>query len=200
MNRTTSRLIRIALCGLFLISFANVANAQFKAGVQGTVTDSSGGLVPETKITLTNAETGKSQEVTTSAEGSYRISGLAPGLYRLTAEKQGYKKTVLEKVTVNAENVQGLDILLESGEVTATVTVTEEATSQIETENANIRGAITAQEVQRLPQVGRDPYSLIRTAPGMLGDTARGGPGKGPTIAWFKDPDGNFLSVVSAQE
>ena len=98
MNRTTSRLIRIALCGLFLISFANVANAQFKAGVQGTVTDSSGGLVPDTKITLTNAETGKSQEVMTSAEGSYRISGLAPGLYRLTAEKQGYKKTVLEKV------------------------------------------------------------------------------------------------------
>ena len=174
--------IHVLFCAILLLSAFTIAEAQFKAGVQGSVMDSSGGLVPDAKITLTNSETGKSQEVMTSAEGSYRISGLAPGQYQLTAEKQGFKKKILERVTIDAENIQGVDILLESGEVTATVTVTEEAASQLETENPNIRSAITAQEVQRLPQVGRDPYSLVRTAPGVLGDTARGGPGNKATF------------------
>ncbi|MEO7970594.1 MAG: TonB-dependent receptor [bacterium] len=182
MNRTTASLVRIVMGGLVLLFAVATAQAQFKAGIQGTISDSNGGLVPDTKITLTNTETGKSQEVTSSAEGSYRISGLAPGKYMLTAEKAGYKKSILESVTIGAENVQGLDILLEIGDVTAIVTVTQEATSQLETENANVRSAITAQEVQRLPQVGRDPYSLIRTAPGVLGDTSRGGPGNKATF------------------
>nr|ADC36138.1 Cna B domain-containing protein [uncultured bacterium 253] len=168
--------------GLFFLFVVATANAQFKAGIQGTVLDSTGGLVPEAAVTLSNTETGKTQETMTSAEGFYRISGLPPGKYTLTVEKTGYKKSFLQSVTIGAENVQGVDVVLETGDVTATVTVSAEASSQLETENANLRGAITAQEIQRLPQVGRDPYSLIRTAPGVLGDTARGGPGNKATF------------------
>ena len=182
MNRTTSRLVRTLILGFIFLCGISTAQAQFKAGVQGTVTDSSGGVVPEAKINLTNTETGKIHETTTNDEGFYQISGLPPGKYTLTTEKPNYKKSVLESVTLSAENVQGVDILLETGDVTATVTVTEEASSQLETENASVRGAITAQEIQRLPQIGRDPYSLIRTAPGVLGDTARGGPGNKATF------------------
>src|SRR6185503_1300198 len=151
MNRTTSSLVRIMIGGLFLLCVLGTANAQFKAGIQGTVLDSTGGLVPEAKITLTNTETGKAQETTTNSEGFYRISGLPPGKYTLTTEKSGYKKSFLESVTISAENVEGVDILLETGDVTATVTVSAEASSQLETENANVRSAITAQEIQRLP-------------------------------------------------
>jgi hypothetical protein len=174
--------IRVMVCGLFLLLATGTALAQFKAGVQGTVKDSSGGLVPEAKVILTNTETGKTQETTTTDEGFYRISGLPPGKYTLTTEKPGYKKSVLESVTIGAENVQGVDILLETGDVSATVTVSDESSSQLETENANVRGAITTEEIQRLPQVGRDPYSLIRIAPGVFGDTARGGPGNKATF------------------
>jgi hypothetical protein len=182
MNHLSLSFIRIIVSIVLFLSAAGVVSAQFKAGIQGTVTDSTGGLVPDAKITLTNTETGKSQETTTNAEGFYRISSLAPGKYTLTTEKPGFKKSFLESVTIGAENVQGIDILLETGDVTATVTVTQEAASQLETENANVRGAITAQDVQRLPQVGRDPYSLIRITPGVLGDTARGGPGNKATF------------------
>ncbi|MEP6708023.1 MAG: TonB-dependent receptor, partial [Pyrinomonadaceae bacterium] len=147
-----------------------------------TVTDSGGGLVPDAQVTLASNETGKSQTTTSSSDGFYRISGLPPGKYTLTTEKPGYKKSVLESVTIGAENSQGVDVMLETGDVTASVTVTSEASSQLETENANVRGAITTQEIQRLPQVGRDPYSLIRIAPGVLGDTARGGPGNKATF------------------
>src|SRR6185295_364778 len=103
MNRTMASVVRVTTCALFLLLFLGSANAQFKAGIQGTVSDTTGGLVPEAKITLTNNETGKVQEVTSSAEGFYRLSGLPPGKYTLTAEKEGFKKQVVENIEVSAE-------------------------------------------------------------------------------------------------
>ena len=66
MSRIASILVRTSVCGLFLLFAVITASAQFKAGIQGTVTDTAGGLVPEAKITLVNTETGKAQETTTS--------------------------------------------------------------------------------------------------------------------------------------
>ena len=113
MNRTMSSVVRLTTCALFLLLFLGSANAQFKAGIQGTVTDTGGGSGARSQSNSSNTETEKTQETTTSAEGFYRISGLAPGKYPLTTEKSGYKKSVLESVTIGAENVQGIDILLE---------------------------------------------------------------------------------------
>src|SRR5438128_9560960 len=114
--------LRLTLCALFLLALAATANGQFKASIQGTIKDTAGGLVPEAKITLTNTETGKTQETTSTSEGFYRLSGLPPGKYRLTAEKAGYKQKAFDDVAVNAEAVQGIDIALEPGDVSATVT------------------------------------------------------------------------------
>jgi FlaG/FlaF family flagellin (archaellin) len=86
MSKTMFTLVRIMMCGLILLSAIVTVQAQFKSGVQGTVTDNAGGLVPEAKITLTNTETKKTQETTTNAEGFYRISSLPPGKYTLTTE------------------------------------------------------------------------------------------------------------------
>src|SRR6185295_12811975 len=148
MNRTTFSLVRVATCGLFLLLCLGSANAQFKAGIQGTVTDAGGGLVPEAKVTLLNTETQKTFETTTSDEGFYRLSGLAPAKYKLTVEKAGYKQKVFDNVTVNAEAVQGIDVSLETGDVSATVTVTQETSQTLETENANLNKAISTQEVR----------------------------------------------------
>ena len=202
MNRSTARLIRVMLCGLFLLSFVSVANAQFKAGVQGTVTDASGGLIPEAKVTLNDTENGQSKEATSNADGFYRIAGLAPGKYVLTVEKTGYKKAVLENVSVVAENVQGLNVVLEAGEVTASVTVTSEATEQLQTENANVSKSITAAEVKRLPQVGRDPYELARLTPGIFGDAARSGNGNAaglPNAGTDTGPGASNNSIFQAE-
>src|ERR1044072_1543646 len=118
MSRTIYRLVRTGLCGLFLLSAMITAHAQFRAGVQGTISDSSGALVPDAKVVLKDLETGKTQETNTSGEGFYRILGLAPGKYELTVEKTGYKKSLAENVTVNAEKIQGADVILEIGEIT----------------------------------------------------------------------------------
>src|SRR6266700_4003358 len=190
---------RLTLCSLFLLVLASSANAQFKASVQGTIKDTAGGLVPEAKITLTSAETGKTQETTSSDEGFYRLSGLAPGKYKLTIQKTGYKQQVFDDVAVNAEAVQGIDVALEAGEVSATVTVTQETAAVLETENANVDKAITTQEVRTLPQFGRDPYELLRLTPGVFGDSARGGTGGAVNLPNTAGPGGSNRSIFQTE-
>src|SRR6476659_1510058 len=190
MDRTMSSVVRVMVCGLILLSAMVTVQAQFKAGVQGTVTDTAGGLVPDAKVTLTNTETGKSQETTASAEGFYRFTGLPPGKYTLQVEKTGYTKKLFENVTINAESVQGVDVALEAGEVSATVTVTQDTAAILETENANIDKSISTQEIRQLPQIGRDPYELLRLTPGIFGDAARSGGGGASNLPNMTGPGG----------
>lgn len=199
MSHAMFRLVRVMMCGLFLLFALGTANAQFKAGLQGTVTDTGGGLVPEAKITLTNTETGKTQETTSSAEGFYRLSGLAPAKYKLTVEKAGYKQKVFDDVAINAEAVQGLDVSLEPGDVSATVTVTQETGQTLETENADVDKAITSEQIRTLPQFSRDPYELARLTPGVFGDAARGGTGGAVSLPNTAGPGGSSRSIFQTE-
>jgi Carboxypeptidase regulatory-like domain len=182
--------LRVACCGLLLSFMATHASAQFRASIQGTVKDTSGAVVPEAAVTVTNNETGKAQQATTSNEGFYRVSALPPGTYTVSAEKTGYKKKILESVSVSAEATQGVDITLEVGEVSATVTVSQEAAPLLQTENANVDKAISTQEVRQLPQFGRDPYNLLRLTPGVFGDFARGASGNAQNLPNQTGPGG----------
>src|SRR5437588_11424061 len=92
--------------------------AQYRAGIQGVVTDSAGAVVPEATVTLTSNETNVSRTTKTSEGGVYTISGLAPGSYKLSVEKVGFSKKILEKVVVGAEQMQSLNVELAVGEVT----------------------------------------------------------------------------------
>ncbi len=199
MSPTVSSFVRLTMCGLFLLSAMMTAHGQFRAGLQGTISDSSGALVPEARVTLRDTETGKVQETTSSDEGFYRILGLPPGRYSLTVEKEGYKKSVSENVTVAAENIQGVDVVLEIGEISAVVTITDEAAQQLETENANVAKGITTAEVKRLPQVGRDPYELARLTPGVFGDAGRSPNGNSSGLPNTTGPGGSNNSIFQTE-
>lgn len=201
MSRSFS-LARMIVCGLFILSAMITAQAQFRAGIQGTISDANGALVPGARVILKDLENGKTQEVTSSEEGFYRITGLAPGRYELTVEKEGYKKSLSQNVTISAETIQGADVILEIGDITAVVTVTGEATEQLETETANIAKALTTAEVKRLPQVGRDPYELARLTPGVFGDAARSANGNSsglPNAGSDTGPGASNNSIFAAE-
>ena len=195
---TPGSFAKAACCGLLLLFLSTAAHAQFKASIQGTITDASGALIPQAKVTLVNNETGKTQETTSSDEGFYRFSGLAPGKYKLSVEKTGYKQQVLDEVVVAAEAVQGLDVALQAGDVSATVTVTAE-TQTVQTENANIDKGITTTEVRALPQFGRDPYELTRLTPGVFGDAARSATGGSISLPNTAGPGGSNRSIFQTE-
>lgn len=202
MTRTRFSLARMIVCGVFILFAMITAQAQFRAGIQGTISDANGALVPGARVILKDLETGKTQEVTSSEEGFYRIVGLAPGRYELTVEKEGYKKSLAENVNVVAETIQGADVILEIGDITAVVTVTEEATEELQTENANVAKALTTAEVKRLPQVGRDPYELARLTPGVFGDAARSANGNSaglPNAGSDTGPGASSNSIFAAE-
>ncbi|HEX8889397.1 MAG TPA: carboxypeptidase-like regulatory domain-containing protein, partial [Pyrinomonadaceae bacterium] len=175
------------------------ASAQFRAGIQGSVTDAQGGAIVGATATLTSNETGKSQQMTTSDEGFYRFSGLPPGRYTLTVEQSGFNKKTFENLEVNAEAVQGVNVTLEPTGVSANVTVTDTLAPAVETENANIDKAITTQEVRQLPQFGRDPYELTRLTPGVFGEGARSGAGQAANLPNQPGPGGSNRSIFQTE-
>jgi hypothetical protein len=193
----TSARALICLIVVIIISGAT-ARAQFRASVQGTITDSAGAVVPNATVTLTSKETGRSQQITSSEEGFYRFSNLAPGQYTLSAEQANFKKSVLN-IEVKAEETQGFDLTLTTGEISEVVTVTADAVQVLQTENANVDRAITTQEVLRLPQFGRDPYELARLTPGVFGQGARGGGGGAVNLPNTTGPGGSSTSIFQAE-
>jgi Carboxypeptidase regulatory-like domain/TonB dependent receptor-like, beta-barrel len=174
MSSTVSRLLRItSYMFILLLGCVANANAQFRAIVQGSVTDAHGAAVVGANIVLINKETNRTEQSASSDQGFYRFDRLSPGKYMLVVEHTGFKKKVLADVDVRAEEAQGINIQLEPGEIIETVTVSAELSEQLKTENANIGRSITQQEILRLPQYGRDPYELVRLAPGIFGLGAR---------------------------
>ena len=198
MRKATFNLVRLMGCIALLAMFSIIANAQFRAAVQGAVTDNTGAIVAGATVTLTNNETGRSQQVSTSDSGFYRFSGLAPGKYNLTVEQANFKKQVVENLNVDAENVQGFDVVLEVGGISETVTVTDDAAT-LQTENANVQKSITTEEIRRLPQSGRDPYELAKLAPGILAPGARGGNGNSVGFPNTTGPGGSNSSIVQSE-
>ncbi|HEX8847174.1 MAG TPA: TonB-dependent receptor [Pyrinomonadaceae bacterium] len=197
--RQTLVSLRAVLCSLFVLLLAATASAQFRAGVQGSVTDAQGGAVTGATVTLTNKETNKTQQATTGDEGFYRFTGLPPGRYTIKVEQAGFNTKTLEDVLVNAESTEGVNITLEAAGVTANVTITDTLSPALQTENANIDKAITTQEVRQLPQFGRDPYELTRLTPGVFGDFARGGAGGAVNLPNQSGPGGSNRSIFQTE-
>jgi hypothetical protein len=186
-------------CALFLFLAATTGNAQFRAAVQGSVTDPQGGIVVGATVTLTSTETNRTQQTTTGDEGFYRFTGLAPGRYTLAVEAGGFGKKTLENVAVNAEETQGVNITLETQGVSETITVTDVLAPPLETENANLGKAITNQELKQLPQFGRDPYELLRLTPGVFGQGARGGAGGAVNLPNQTGPGGSNRAIFQTE-
>jgi Carboxypeptidase regulatory-like domain len=190
-----------ALCGgLLLTLLASLpAQAQYGAGIRGTVTDTSGAAVAGATVTVINDETNIKQQVTTSKDGTYSASALPPGLYTVTAEFSGFSPAVYTNVQVNAEATRGLNITLHPGTVKQQVTVTAQAVPALQTESATLSGALTSREITKLPKYGRDPYNLIRLTPGVLGDASRQGNGNSNLLPNTAGPGGSNSSIFQTE-
>jgi hypothetical protein len=194
MRLKTLLVLILSLCAL-------PTYAQYKAGIQGVVQDSQGAVVESATVTLTSKETNISKLTETDSSGIYNFLSLAPGHYTITVEKGGFKKKSLEDVVVAAEQTQAVNITLEVGEVTQSVTVTAEVAPAIDTETGQISGTLSSNEVKNLPSLGRDPFQLLRLAPGVFGDSAHDNGGRSQNIPGSAGPGGpSATSSIFATE
>ena len=155
---------------------AKFAHAQYRAGLQGTVTDPTGAVVPDAAVTIVDKETNQTQKGTTDGAGNYTFNRLAPAPYTITVEAQGFATKTVDNVNIAGETMQGLNISLEAAGGQQSITVTDTSPA-IYTATATIAGTITAQQLQTLPSSNRDPYQLLRLTPGALGDGSQQGGG-----------------------
>jgi len=133
----------------------------------GTVTDSTGAVIGDVNVTLTNLGTGESHTIQTNASGNYSFVNILPGRYRLEAGKTGFKKLTREPIIVQIESGLKVDLALEVGELTQTVEVTAEA-PLLQSETSSLGQVVETRTVTELPLNGRNPLALVSLVPGVV--------------------------------
>jgi len=146
--KTSRILLGLAILASCLSLFPPPARAQYRAGLQGAVLDAQGAAVEGATITLTNSETNHSQQTTSGTGGVYSFFSLSPGSYTVSAEKKGFKKNVLENISIAGEQIQALNVTLELGEVSSSVIVNASEAAAIDTETGQLGGTLSSTEVQ----------------------------------------------------
>jgi hypothetical protein len=141
-------------------------------GIQGTATDASGGAVSGATVTAQNLDTGLTQTTATTDAGVYYLPNLPPGRYMLTFEAKGLKKLSQKGVTVSVGTTTALDVQLQVGAVSETITVSADA-SQLETTSSDMGATVQTELVENLPlQVSgtvRNPVQFVGLVPGFVG-------------------------------
>ncbi len=157
---------------VLLVSALTAQNSD--AVLSGTVSDSSNAVMSGVKVTATNVATGVKQQALTNASGVYFFAALQPGSYRLEAENSGFRRSVVDKIALEVGARQQIDLKMDVGSATESVTVTSDADNKLAYATATVGGVITGQKVLDLPLPARDALGLVLTQAGLIGDNFSG--------------------------
>ena len=157
---------------------ASAAFAQTATGtLDGRVTDASGAIIADAKVAIVSAQTGLKQEVRTNSTGFFVRPFLAPGLYQVTVEKEGFRRYSESNVRINVQQTVSLEILLPVGDTTSTIEVSA-SSAQLATSSSTVSTVIGNKAIMDLPLNGRNPFALASLVPGVVP-----GPGSTPWIS-----------------
>jgi hypothetical protein len=138
------------------------------ASISGTVTDSTGAVIPQAKVSARNLATNSSRDTATDGSGSYRITSLVPGVYDVRIEKAGFKIVEYARVELTVGQVQNLNPALAPSVAEERVTVRGEEIAPIDLDDAQVGNIVKSEQVEALPLILRDPYQLILLSPGSI--------------------------------
>ena len=161
---------RLAFCVILAVGWSMGGRVQAQQGtaeIGGRVVDPGGGVLPGVNIVVTNEDTGVFRELITSPEGAYFVSQIVPGRYRLTAKLEGFKALERRGVVLEVGRTTTLDLTMEVGGLTETLTVTGEA-ALVDVTTAEIGGHISATELNDLPSFNRNYMALAGSVPGVV--------------------------------
>lgn len=167
-SEATKRLQGMSFLYLILVSLLLLGSRQAfgqSAQVQGRVTDSSGAVIPDASVTVTNAATGITLKTQTNNDGEYTVPFLQPGDYNITVEHAGFKLMERAGVHLNVNQRAGIDFTLQVGAATQTVRVTTEA-PLLQTQSASTGESIGTKTIITMPLNGRDYTQLVTLTAG----------------------------------
>jgi Carboxypeptidase regulatory-like domain/TonB-dependent Receptor Plug Domain len=162
-----SRFVGLLLLGCALAVCASRGMAQVDTGtILGTVKDPQGAVIPDARVTITNLGTASSTATTTRADGTYIVTPLKIGSYRVSVEVTGFKKEQSAPFDLNIQQQAVIDFLLQTGATTETVEVTSQV-PLLQTQNATVGQVIGGRAVESMPLNGRDWTMLATLTPGV---------------------------------
>lgn len=142
--------------------------------ILGTVTDPSGGIVPGATVLVRNVDTGIVRESLSSELGTYRVDLLRPGLYEVTVELLGFRRTEMSQVELRVGQTLRVDVRLQIGEVTDSVVVSDSITG-LQSESSQLGEVVDSIQIANLPLNGREFLQLAALVPGAeSGNPKRG--------------------------
>lgn len=136
------------------------------ARIEGTVSDSSGAVIPGSKLSLVNTKTQVRLEAESDASGFFVFPSLPPGLYTLSAEANGFRKGTVANIELTLGVNLRQDIRLEVGTLVDNITV-EASAVRVQVGEATIQRAVTLRDIDTLPQLARNPIALATYQPGV---------------------------------
>ena len=161
----TAWLVIATLILCFSLGTVALAQEETAAAVVGQVTDSTGGVVQNATVIVTNKETNIERRVLSNEDGNYIVTPLSPGNYSLAVEQTNFKRYVVSDLILNARDRRIVNIVLEAGNVSELVTVSSEQT--VVQDSPTGQTLISGTQVLEIPLQNRDFTKLLELAPGV---------------------------------
>ena len=169
--------VRVVAVGLLILAVAGFGQSD-RGTITGTVTDPAGAVVASAPVQARNVDTGAVYTAATSDTGNYTVAQLPAGTYEMSVTAPGFKKYIRPGVIIQVAQVARVDMILEVGATSESVTVTE-AAPLLNTETGDLRHNVEAQTMDALPVLGigaaqagsagiRNPYALVELMPGAV--------------------------------
>jgi hypothetical protein len=165
-------MVRVLLSAFLSLSLTAPAFAQSQGAngaIEGTILDTSGGVLPGVTVTITHVDTATERAVVTNEKGLYRAPLLPIGRYRVVAELQGFKKFEATDIQLSVGQTVVVNATLTVGQVSETIIVSSADAPALDIARIDIGHTMSDLEVHNLPLVARNPYNFALVQPGVTG-------------------------------
>src|SRR5262245_301871 len=142
-----------------------VAQVDTSTSIRGLVTDTTGAAVPGAKVVIQNTGTGEERSTVSDSSGSYSFPSVVPGRYDISVSHPGFKRGEVKNRVAQVSQPAQVDVVLQVGEVSESVTVSAEGAELISTSSAEVAGTIVNKLVDNLPLNGRNFFDLATVLP-----------------------------------
>ncbi len=165
----------ISILVILVSSLAGLpAFAQFSSGIEGTVKDSSGAVIPGAMVTITNTRLGVTRTATTDQSGYFRIGDIAASTYTVQIEKIGFKTWQQTGLILQVRELRTLSPVLVLGAISTKVTISATPVA-VNLANPTTGAVVSSTTVEHTPLPGQNVYALTALSPGMTGDAVTSG-------------------------